>query len=191
MARRVLHVLVLLAAPLAAAPGIAIAQDSLLSGYGGPGGGEQVILGSELLGGYGGGGGGGGGSGGGGTSGGSGPVAPAPLRAVVPASPAAAPLTAAPERPAKSTGPTARARRPRTASTGSAQARSTPAAAPVIAPTPLGAPVRVPYPTTDGASALPLSRDDVLALIGAALLLVLVAGGTRRLTRWQPGASGA
>src|SRR4051794_19630057 len=63
MSRLLASITVLLT--LVAAPA-ALANDSLLSGYGGPGNGEQAVLGSQLV--RSGGGGGGGGHGGGGNA---------------------------------------------------------------------------------------------------------------------------
>lgn len=65
IASALISALALTAAAFALAPSLAFAGSPLLSGYGGPGAGEQAILGSTLLGGQ------GGGSGSGGPSGGS------------------------------------------------------------------------------------------------------------------------
>lgn len=192
--------LVLGALTLPAAP--AYAQGSLLSGYGGPGGGEQVILGSQLLGG--GSGGGGGGTGSGAATAGGGGARPG-LRATAPApAPAAAPVdssgpAATPARP--STG----ARRPsgsgssreRSGAAPARRGRGTTAAegtappAPAATPAPvLGAPERVAYPQVNSASSLPLSRRDLLLVLASGLILLLVVLVTRTLTRWQPGDPG-
>ncbi|PTL58488.1 hypothetical protein [Paraconexibacter algicola] len=192
------RILLAAVAALALTPTAAQAKGSLLSGYGGPGGGEQVILGSQLLGGPG---------GSGSTASGSGsgtgarPAAPAPLRAAAPA-PSAAPTAAAPAPGA--TAPATRGDDPRPGTRGSQRrgsgdgartdrdgAASAPAAAggdtaTVAADRAPGAPVRTAYPSGDAASTLPLDRRDLLLLLGTALLLGLLVLGLRPLTRWQP-----
>jgi hypothetical protein len=146
--------------------------DPLLSGYGGPGGGEQVVLGSTLVGGS------GGGSGGSGGASGSGSgdsiratPAPAPAPAASGASSAATPKSAG---SAGRSGATTRHQRP---------APSAPAATASPAAVATGAPpVRV-YPSrASDVGGLPLSGGDVLVAALALVALFLVGSGLRRLT---------
>jgi hypothetical protein len=159
-------------------PAVAAASDPLLSGYAGPGGGEQSVLGAETLGG------GGGGSGGGGSGGaGGGAVATnQSLRA-----------TAAPAAPQQDTsGATAptRSKEPhrssveRGARTGS---RTTKGSAATTANTPARPPV-VAYPSrsTDGGGVPLLSGGTVVGLLAGVLTLVVLGLGLRRLSSVGP-----
>jgi hypothetical protein len=146
-----LSALLLLSLPVGAR-----AADPLLSGYGGPGGGEQVVLGATLV----------GPPSGGGTAGGP----PEGLRA--------AQSVGGPEltRPAGS--PASTGRRHRKSAPNAAGA--TPAEDP-SARVP-GAPAVRPYPTRAGdAGGLPLPVGDALIGALALVLLALAAIGLRRL----------
>jgi hypothetical protein len=156
------------------------AQGSLLSGYGGPGGGEQVLLGEELLGGA---------SGGGSSGAGGAPAGGAPAGSgSTPSDGAgAAPAPAAagdPELPSLAAAP---ADRPRESDRGD---RGTPggasrAADPAPAATPVGAPAITPYPTAgDSGSAPLLAASDIFVVLG---LLVLVGGVGVLMRRLAPG----
>jgi hypothetical protein len=156
---------------LLALPAASRASDPLLSGYGGPGGGQQVLLGSHLLGGAGGSGGGASGS----------LRAPASLRASgsAPGGGSSSGSTAS-GRPARSgTGARTGAR------TGAAHGAhgGTAAAA--------GAPRALAYPRrADDAGGFPLSAGEVLA----GLLALVAAGGMGawlRRTATRVGGGGA
>jgi hypothetical protein len=162
-------------AALLMAPTPALAGDSLLSGYGGPGGGEQVVLGAKLL------------PGGGGKGGGTGAIRAsgatppavsraAPLPSGGPAS-GLQQLAAAPAHPAHS----APARRAKQSPTTHAVSPST---------KPLTAqPVRT-RTIASGEAGSPLSGGALLLVVLGALSLGLTAAGTRRLvTRSGPGAA--
>jgi hypothetical protein len=153
-------------------PAAASASDPLLSGYAGPGGGEQVVLGAGMVGG-----------GGGGTSGGGGSAtatADESLRATTPAAaPAPAPsgtgkLAGTPgKRKNGSSAASQHQKMPKAAEAGSTSATSTAVA---------GAPPVVAYPSRAGAvSRLPISAGGVLALVAAIAVFVLAAMGLRRL----------
>jgi hypothetical protein len=149
------------------APGRA-AADPLLSGYAGPGGGEQVVLGSTLTGGSGGS---GGSSGGGSDS----------LRAA--SAPVASPAPAAttPAAPSRSTGHSRKpgAKRAR-GSAGRHPKSSTPAAKSTPAPAATGAPPVRAYPSRAAdAGGLPLSAGDVLVALVALIGLILVGTALR------------
>jgi hypothetical protein len=174
---------------LAASP--AGAEDPLLSGYAGPGGGDQAVLGSQLIGG------GGGKSGGSGGSG-SGKAATTRSLQAAPATSASASAPVASGTPSSSSGSSssgsgagkgkARSKRSGAKRSGSSRASgreggSTAKTRPAHAvPTPT-------YPATrasSGAGGLPLSGQDVLlALLGAGVVAA-VAAGTVRLTRTRP-----
>lgn len=157
-----LHIAVVAFAMAGVVPSAARAADPLLSGYGGPGSGEQVLLGSTLL----------------PPPGGDGGLeARAPAAAGAPMTAAAPPLAAVPQTSqssAKDRGGavTARRSRDRTASP-EQQAGITPAGSP---------PRPATYPTrTADAGGPPFSRDDLLTLLAALSALLLVAGATRAL----------
>jgi hypothetical protein len=150
--------------------------DPLLSGYSGPGGGEQVVLGSKLLPPR------GGGGGGGGTSGGS------ALRATaVRTSPAPQPKVAEPSTPASSKPATTAPARHRAARSHPSRR---PAAKAPAGPTPddarggpnPAAPSVIPYPSrASSAGGLPLSQSDIVLVALGAGALILVALALRRL----------
>jgi hypothetical protein len=161
---------------LVALPGVASASDPLLSGYGGPGGGEQAVLGAETLGG------GSGGSGSGGTGSGTGAAATPneSLRATAPAvAQQAAPTTAAPKRSNKPHREGAKKGSGGTASGTAKGAAATPA--------PAAAPAVVSYPSrsTEGGGS-PLSGGAVLAVLLALAAVVLLGLGLRRLSSAAP-----
>jgi hypothetical protein len=164
---------------LVALPGVASASDPLLSGYGGPGGGEQAVLGAETLGG---GSGGSGGSGSGGNGSGTGAAATPneSLRATAPAvAQQAAPTTAAPKRSTKPHRDGAKKGSGGTVSETAKGAAATPAAA--------AAPAVVSYPSrsTEGGGS-PLSGGAVLAVLLALAAVVLIGLGLRRLSSGAP-----
>jgi hypothetical protein len=156
---------------LSAAPAPALATDPLLSGYGGPGNGEQVVLGSKLL-----------GPPGGGSKGGS-------LRAAAPAATAPAPAvstpraTAAPSAPASPKAASNPAAKHRGATTAKHRRATAPAATtPKARQLPAAAPAVVPYPSrASSAGGLPLSAGDLVVLLLAGLALAGTAFGLRRL----------
>jgi hypothetical protein len=171
---------------------VAHANDPLLSGYGGPGNGEQALLGSQLVNGRSGG---GGGPSGGATSGHTSLRATAP-KAATPQQPAQASAPAAKATPTLSTRPaqhprhkhhvTATKARHHTA----AASPSHPAAAPP-AVTNSALPTPVAYPTrASSASALPLSLGDLLVAALALAALALLAVGLRRIAGGGPPNSG-
>jgi DNA polymerase-3 subunit gamma/tau len=189
---------VLLAALMfAAAP--ARAADPLLSGYGGPGAGEQVVLGSAIIppph---------GNGSlraparspsaaGRGANPAPASATAPAPAAPAVPAPGAAAPVTT-PGRPGASTPAAASssgARRRHTAARPSSSAAAPAAAASAGGGAPTVGPGRPPavaaVPAAPGgassAGSLPLSRAQVLAALAVLALIVVCAGATATLAR--------
>jgi hypothetical protein len=144
-------------------PAAGRASDPLLSGYAGPGAGEQVVLGGATV-------------GGGGTSGGGGgatATADESLRATVSGSAPNGPaeLTSTPQ---KRKSPSSSASHPKTMSGGSTTSTTT---------VPAGAPQPVAYPTRAGAvSGLPISAGGVLALMAAVALLALIGLGLRRVS---------
>jgi hypothetical protein len=154
---------------LLALPAAAHATDPLLSGYGGPGGGEQVVLGGGPVG--------GGGAGSGGaraaatgaeslraSSDGRGPGS-----ALAPGAPAK--LT---DKPQKRKSPSSAASQQKTMPNGTTTSTKT---------VPIGAPQAVAYPTRAGAvSGLPISAGGVLGLVAAIALFVLAALGLRHLS---------
>jgi hypothetical protein len=154
----------LLGAALLLVPAQAFAGDSLLSGYGGPGGGEQVILGSKLL------------TGGGGKGGmrQRGATPPAVSRsAPLPSDGAAAglkPLAAAPAGSAAQ-----RAAAKHTNSSSSSARKTVRVGAPLTAAPTLAA------SRASGDAGSPLGGKDLLLVALGALALVLTAAGTRRL----------
>ncbi len=146
-------------------PAVGRASDPLLSGYAGPGSGEQVVLGGGMVG------------GGGGTSGGAAAATgDESLRATGGrgAASAAAPstsgtLTATPQKRKSSS---AAASHPKTMSNGSTTTKSS-----------IGAPQIVAYPTRAGAvGGLPISAAGIFALVAAIALFFLAAVGLRRLS---------
>lgn len=157
----------LVAVAALALPTLAHASDPLLSGYGSPGGGEQVVLGSKLLGN-----GGGGGGGGGPTASAPETLQAAPRPTQTPSAPGASAPEGAPAAPhgstvtpGRSSGKTRRAARP-------ADSRALPGAPPVVA-----------YPAAaHDAGGLPFSGTDLAVLLGAAALLLVLAAALRRLT---------
>jgi hypothetical protein len=189
MIRKVLpatFALLLLAVPPARA------EDPLLSGYAGPGGGDQAVLGSQLIGAGGKGGGGGGPSSGAGSAAGSRslqapPPAPAPSGAAASGSGSGSGSGASSgtsngkaDRTGRSgaKGSRGSARRPGSASSTPGASARRPAPA-IVAPT-------YPSARASGAGALPFSGEDVLlALLGAGVVAA-VAAATLRLTRARP-----
>jgi hypothetical protein len=156
----------------ALAPG-ASASSTLLSGYGGPGEGNQAILGSTLIGGSGHSGSGGGGSAGGGSS--------APQAASIEAAPASRPTprTSGASRGGGASG--ARSQQRRTAHPRAA-VPSTSAASGETATQVAVRPVSAP--------ALGLSGTDVAYVVFAFLVLVLTAVVTVLLTRGEKQSQG-
>jgi hypothetical protein len=148
-----------------AAPAAAGAN-SLLSGYGGPGQGNQAILGAALLGGP---------AGGGGTSG----PAGAGSAAVGGGSAAGTP-------PGQAADPPALAKRNAAHRAGGAGKRGH---RPAKAPTGAAAASRTPYPASEatasntGSFTLGLSGADGMFILLAAAALAVTAGLTRRLVR--------
>lgn len=143
-------------------PAAGRASDPLLSGYAGPGAGEQVVLGGATV----------GGGGGSGTPSGRG-AADESLRAATSGSAPSASggLTSTPQ---KRKSPSSSASHPTTMSHGATASTTT---------APAGAPHVVAYPTRAGAvSELPISAGGVLALVAAVALLVLLGLGLRRLS---------
>jgi hypothetical protein len=168
---------ILLALPVAAQAG-----SSTLSGYGGPGEGNQAVLGSALVGGHGGGGGnsgaGSGRQGGGASSEGSATSAPAGESGA-----SQGQSTQSASRPRSSSsesgsarGNAKRASRPTTSSTAHGSSQAQPAAA---AQSYYPAAERVP--AGGQGSVLGLTGDDLLYVILALVILVLVGLFTRRL----------
>jgi hypothetical protein len=162
-----LALLALLALPVTAG-----AADPLLSGYAGPGSGEQVILGGQTV---------GGGGGGGGTSGGAGASADQGLRASPSAgagAPAAGSSATSPRKP-QGKQPSSSSSKQKTSS-GSSTSSASSGAAPAQS---AGAPPVVAYPTRAGeVGGLPLSLGEALLGLAALALLVLAGLGLRRLT---------
>jgi hypothetical protein len=161
-----------LLAVLAAAP--TASAGSLLSGYSGPGGGAQVIVGATLLpggGGQGGGGQGGGGQGGGGAAAQTGGAS---LAAAGGTAPAVSGGSAGP-RPAHAV---------TSASGGHVHGTRVGASSAVATPVVDSTPVRdVAASSSGGTRVLGLSIGDLLLVLLAAGALILTAGLTRRLTR--------
>jgi hypothetical protein len=156
------------------APSSALA-DPLLSGYGGPGGGEQVVLGATFSGGS------GGGSGGSSGSGSTDSIraAPAPT---APGGAASSPAAQAPSSAAR-TGKRSGAKRSGSAHRRTRPATSAPAAERAPAAVATGAPPVRAYPSrASDAGGLPLSGGDVLIAALALFALILVGSGLRRLS---------
>jgi len=155
---------------LTLAPAAAHAEDPLLSGYGGPGGGEQVVLGSKLI---------------GGDGGSRSMRVKAPQRGAATAAPrvsgAAAVAVAAPTA-ASATGTRARRphKRPRSSRGASAATRRAPVATPTPARPLAPVPVAAAVATSGG---LPLTSKDIVLLaagLAAAALAGLTAARVRR-----------
>jgi hypothetical protein len=149
-------------------PVSARAADPLLSGYAGPGSGEQVVLGGGTVGG-------GGGSSG---SGGAGATADQSLRATTPASsaPSASGTGSTLSRKPQPKSPSSSASEQKMSGTSISTKTSTAAAR-----QPAGAPRVVAYPTRDGdVGALPVSLSEALLGVLGLGLLVLAALGLRR-----------
>jgi hypothetical protein len=154
------------------APGRA-AADPLLSGYGGPGGGEQVVLGSSLTGGSGG----SGGSTGGGSESLRATSAPAATQAPAASAPAATSTT-----PSRSSGHSRKSGdKHARGSAGRHPKTSAPAANGTPTPAAAGAPPVRAYPSRAAdAGGLPLSAGDVgIALV--ALIALILAGTALRV----------
>jgi hypothetical protein len=170
-----------LAACALAAP-VALAGSPLLSGYGGPGAGEQAILGSTLLGGAGGDSG-SGGSSGGSTGGGQGGGGAASSTGTTGGSPATGPGTARAGTSKSQAGETPTRRGHKRLGGGAGRTGRTHVSR-------AGASAYV-YPTTLHAAsynspALGISGGDLLALVGTIATLVLLGVLTIRLVRLQP-----
>jgi hypothetical protein len=186
MIRKVLpatFALLLLAVPAARA------EDPLLSGYAGPGGGDQAVLGSQLIGGAGKGGGGGPSSGAGSAAG------SRSLQAAAPGSAAASGSGSGSGSGAGASSGTSNGKADRTGRSGAKGSRGS-ARRPGSASRTPGASARRPAPAiaaptypsarASGAGALPFSGEDVLlALLGAGVVAA-VAAATLRLTRARP-----
>jgi hypothetical protein len=142
------------------------AADPLLSGYAGPGSGEQVVLGGATL---------GGGSGGKG-SGGAGPSLRTPAPAAL-ASNSAGTAADTSATTGHKTRATSSSKRKHAMSTSRHTSSTSTTAAPA------GAPRVVAYPTHAGAvEGLPLSIGEALLAIAGLALLVLAGLGLRRLS---------
>jgi hypothetical protein len=176
-------VLLTLAAVLALPLPAARASDPLLSGYAGPGSGEQVILGGGSVG------------GGNNGSGASGATARRSLSAVTPTS-SGAPSGAASPSPVSAGGPAPQHHRKNSPShsssstqkhNGGSSTSSSTSTSSTSTAAPAGAPRVVAYPTRAGAvSGFPLSASAVLLGILALVLLALAFLGLRRLTSGGP-----
>jgi hypothetical protein len=148
-------------ATLAVAP-TAAGANPLLSGYGGPGQGDQAILGSGLV----------NSPGGGGSAGPSGSVA-------------SSELTVATSHSSGSTGPSGGAKRHRHAAGGTGQqgtAKKSPAAPASVAPATGSQPVS----STSAGGTLGLSGGDMLLIVFGLAALALTGLLTRQLTRRTP-----
>jgi hypothetical protein len=152
------------------------ASDPLLAGYGGPGGGEQVVLGSQLS---------------GGRGGLSGAAMSRTLRAAAPARSAAVPAAGNIVAPAlavvtRAANP-ASGHRSRKPSARHHRAARTPPRTPAATVVATAVPERIAYPARAGsAGALPLSGGDVIIVLLAFCALVLTALGLRRLSSSPP-----
>lgn len=175
--------LVLAVAVLLALPATSFAGDPLLSGYGGPGGGQQALLGGHLLARPGSGSGGGSGSAGGSLRAAA-PATPAPssgATSAAPASPAASSSAPQATAPTAHRRPRASRKAPRHAPHRHAKAHGGAADA---APATVVTPRRVAYPTrADDAGGFPLGAGELL--VGALALLAIVSMGL-----WLRGAAG-
>lgn len=150
-------------------PGNAHASDPLLTGYGGPGGGEQVVLGSQLSGGHG--------------DASSAATSSRTLRAAAPARTVVLPAGASTVAPVVSVAPRASGHGSGKASAPHHRAARTPSPAPAATVVPTAVPERIAYPTRAGdAGALPLSGGDAIIVLLAFCALVLTALGLRRLS---------
>jgi hypothetical protein len=168
--------LVLLAlAGLLALPAGARASDPLLSGYAGPGGGEQVVLGAKTV-----------GKDKNTPSGGAGVAATATQSLRAPATPSAPAATATsspnitykPQRK-KSSSPASQQKDDDGSTSTSTSSATTTATATTLA----GAPAVVAYPTRDGAvGGLPVSAGGVLLVVLGLGALVLAVLGLRRVS---------
>jgi hypothetical protein len=171
---------VLLAVLTAPTVALAAGDDPLLSGYGGPGSGDQAVLGGGLVGG------GGSGSGGAGS---------ASLRAKAPSAPVpSSQATSSPGAASSGTRPRVtkhRATKHKRAHTPSLPSTAT--AAPTSAAGPAKLPRLAPSPVAadrSSAGTLPLSTRDLLLALVVALAIAALAVATRRLARGFPGAAG-
>jgi hypothetical protein len=162
-----------LALPVASAQ----ASDPLLSGYAGPGGGEQVVLGSDTA-----------GSGSGSSS--SSSRADAPLKATA-TTPAPAAAAASPSSSGTSSDTPALTSRPQRKKSSSSASQDTGDDPPTQTTTtqttttaaPVGAPERVAYPTRAGeVSGLPVAPGGLLLVVLGVAAAVLVGLGLRRLS---------
>jgi hypothetical protein len=151
------------------------AAGSLLSGYGGPGQGNQAILGSSLLGG------GGGTNGGGGPGGGSGSGGGEGLQRV-----AAATATAGPSTPASHKSAVHKGKRGGSAANGSAAGRAVTGhagAAPGGGPQLYPASSRGTASQAGGSETLGLSGENITYVLLALLALIVTGILTRRIAR--------
>jgi hypothetical protein len=149
------------------------AADPLLSGYAGPGSGEQVVLGSQTV---------GKGGGGGGPAGGAGAAASADLRATAPAATTSPSGAGAAATPSSDHAAKAKRKKPSSSSSKQKMGSATSTSSTDAARQP-GVPRVVAYPTRAGAvSGFPVSLGDVLLAIAALALLALGVLGLRRLT---------
>ena len=154
--------------------------DPLLSGYGGPGGGEQVVLGSSLIGGSGGG---SGGSGGSSASGSTDSLRAVPAPAAQAQAPAASGSSSGTAPRRSGTGRRSGAKRSGSATRPKRPATSAPAATHVPTALATGAPPVRAYPSrASAAGGLPLSPTDLLICALALVALSLVGSGLRRLS---------
>jgi hypothetical protein len=159
-------------------PATGRAADPLLSGYGGPGGGEQVVLGGAMVNPP------GGGDGGGGSGSGSLRATPRPASsATAPAPGTASPATGTGKPSSNGTSSTTRSRK----ASGAHAKRTSGAPARTAAPAAVatGAPPVVAYPTSGSTSAggLAVPVGFLLAALLGLAALVLVGFGLRRLGR--------
>ncbi|HWH92304.1 MAG TPA: hypothetical protein VNT03_00455 [Baekduia sp.] len=156
-----------------ALPHPARASDPLLSGYAGPGSGEQVVLGGATVGA-------GKGGGGGDGSGGAGATANQSLRAATPADSAGSSSdnsATGTRKQRRTTSSSSKQKMNGTSTTAGGSAATTTTAAPSA-----GAPRVVAYPTRAGeVSGLPLSAGGALLGVAGLGLLVLVGLGLGRL----------
>jgi hypothetical protein len=160
-------------------PASSQAADPLLSGYGGPGGGEQVVLGSTMVG--------GGGSGGTGTGTAADPSQQS-LRAPSSTAAATAPATrAASGGQSQGQGESATPKPHRSSSSKRSGSAAPRVPATPVATRPPGAPPVRAYPSrASDAGGLPLSGADVLLAVLGVVVLLLAGLGLRRLTQGLP-----
>lgn len=186
---RIVMVLVSLGLASAAASPVAFAGSPLLSGYGGPGAGEQAVIGATLIGGAGGGSGGGsgsgsssgsGGSGSTSTDGGSGSTGSGTTSAVTGGSSAG-----------KSSGGGAAGKGATSATRGNRGGSRTTGSTSVSDEASMGVQTRAfVYPiglrsASTGSSAMGISGSDLLLFLAVIASLALVAVATLRLSRLQ------